>query len=320
MLKTILPKNFCREYVALKKSNTQLISFMAVVLGIKPAMDDWISKEKFNEFKAICRKYKLYFKPDVVFTSIYSSLVEKSIGSETLTTTKAIGLPVKAKINGQLHIFIAKTRENLERAFKNGWYPLVIKNRVIQKPFVDYIKFGYDLGYPECCVRFFLRYNNWQYYSHLFEVFKNTKGVPSFLANPLTRIVTVSYISHIPCSFNCGATIKMSRKLRNLIQQREPEFVKQVDELQKIPFLVLYEDMIYGFKGKLVLNRLHYQKVYFFGGNQKMNIYQSKLEEGNNLFVKDRTIFILKGKQVKHQIVFKKTKKKPIIPFLIQFQ
>ena len=321
MLELILPKKFCREYVALKGGNSQLITFMAVVLGVKPLMDDWIRKDKLKDFKKICQKYKLCLKPSAIFADINNPQLEKTaIGKEVLTTTKTRGFPPEAKINGEVHVFISKTRHNLEAGFKNGWYPLVVKNRVINKPYIDYIKFGYNLGYPDCCVKFYQKYNDWRYYSHLYEILKNTKGKPSFLANPLTRLTSLSYVAYLPCSFDCSVTIKTSKKLRALIQQKEPDFIKSVDQILKAPFLVFYEDMIYGFEGKIVKNRLYYQKAYFFGGDLNKNLYQSKLEEGNNLFIKDKKVFILRDNKIQTKIIFPKTKQKPIVPFLIQFQ
>jgi hypothetical protein len=320
MLRLILPKRFCCEFVFCV-GPAQLITFMSVVLGIKPLMDLWVSKDKLKDFQKICKKYKLYWKANAIFTDINDPQLEKTaIGKEVLTTTKARGFPPEAKINGEVHLFVAKKKSNLEAGFKNGWYPLVVKNRVINKPYVDLVKFGYNLGYPDCCVKFFQKYNDWRYYSHLYEIFKNTKGKPSFLANPLTRIISYSYIAHLPCSFNCPATIKKSKKLRALIQKREPEFIKEVDKILKSPFLVFYEDIIYGFEGKIIKNHLFYQKVYFLGGDLNRNFFQSKLERGNHLFVKERKVIILKNNKFQTEIVISKTKERPIIPFLIQFQ
>lgn len=320
-MELLFPRKFCREYIAVKRNSSQLISFMAVVLGVKPLMDDWIRKDKLKDFKKICQKYKLYLKSSAIFTDVNNPKWEEAaIGKETLTTTKAQGFPPEAKINGNVHVFISRKKQNLETGFKNGWYPLVIKNRVINKPYIDYIKFGYDLGYPDCCIRFFHKYNDWRYYSHLYEILKNTKGKPSFLANPLTRLTSLSYITHLPCSFDCPATIKKSKKLRALIQKKEPDFIKRVDQILKSSFLVFYEDIIYGFEGEVIKERLYYQKVYFLGGDQNKNFYQKELEKGNTLFVKNRKVFILKDNKIQTKIIFLKTKEKPIIPFLIQFQ
>ncbi len=140
------------------------------------------------------------------------------------------------------------------------------------------------------------------------------------MANPLTRLVSFSYIAHLPCSFNCSATIKTSKRLRALIQKKEPAFIKKVDQILKAPFLVFYEDMIYGFEGKIIKDQLYYQKIYFLGGDPNKNLYQSKLEKGNNLFIKNKTIIILRNNKIQAKIVVPKTKQKPIIPFLIQFQ
>jgi len=321
MLKLLFPKKFCREYISCKEYNSQLITFMAVALDVKPLIDDWIRKDKLKDFKKICQKYKLYLKSSAIFTDVNNPQWEKTaIGKEVLTTTKTQGFPPEAKINGEVHVFISKTKQNLGVGFKNGWYPLVIKNRVINKPYIDYLKFGYDLGYPDCCVRFYRKYNDWRYYSHLYETLKNTKGRPSFLANPLTRLVSLSYIAHLPCSFDCSATIKKSKKLRALIQKKEPAFIKRVDQILKAPFLVFYEDIIYGFEGEIIKDRLYYKKIYFLGGDPNKNLYQSKLEKGNNLFIKNKRVSILKNNKIQTKISVPKTKEKPVIPFLIQFQ
>ena len=321
MLNWILPKKFCREYPFVRGSISQLIPFMAVVLKVKPLMDDWVERKRFKEFKRMCKKYGLYVKINAIFTEIYNPFLEKTaIGGESLTTTKAVGFPPDAKVDGVFHVFISHSKHLLEKGFKNGWYPLVIKGRVIQKPYIDLIKFGYDLGYPDCCVNFFQKYNDWRHFSHLYEIFKNTKGTPSFLANPLTRLVSYSYISHLPCSFNCQSTIKYAQKVRILIQKKEPEFIAKVDQILKSPFLVFYENTIYGFEGKLIGNHLYYKNVYFLGKEPDKDLYSKKLKEGDNFSLKQNTIFIFKGNVLKKRINIPKAGERPIVPFLIEFQ
>ena len=70
MFERYIPKKFCREFVEVKQSSRQLVMFMAVVLGIKPAMDDWVPKKGFEALKRVCRRYGLLLKSDVAFFEI----------------------------------------------------------------------------------------------------------------------------------------------------------------------------------------------------------------------------------------------------------
>jgi len=321
MFETCLPKKFCREFVDIKDSDRQLIMFMAVVLGIKPAMDDWVPKRRLTRFTNLCRKYGLKIKLDVAFSDIDNPNVKTAVGGETLTTTIARGVRIPwANPEDMVHVFISKSKNNLREAFINGWYPVMIKNRVSQKPYIDLLKFGYGLGYPDCCIKFFRHYNNWLKYSHLFEIFKNTKSKPSFLCNPFTKDMVYGYIYHMPCSFDCPKTIRLAGKLREAIKEKEPELVEKIDEHLKMPFLIFYETVMYAFEGEVKNNQLHYKGIYFVARFNKENPYQKILERGNCLFVEDRKVIILKnGKRVAVIKCLKEdwADKKP---FLIQFR
>jgi len=322
MFEFIPPKKFCREYFELKGGySSQLLIFMAVVLGLKPFMDDTIRFKEIDKFRNICRKYKLYFKFGAACRNFGDPKIKEAVGGETLTTTKAFGLPPShARPNDDFFVFISRTRKNLLKGFKNGWYPLVIKDRVISRPYIDCIKYGHNLGYPDCCVDFFYQRNNWSEYSHLFEVYKNTpkNPKPSFLLNPFSRYGYYSYLTHIPCSFNCEKTVAWTKKIRLAIYRREPELIKNVDENLKRPVLVFYENKAYGFDGYVKNNRLFYKEVKFLSTESQLDQYGKILKSGNNLICKN-------GENVKiykNSDLFKIIKKKPNqwapeFPFLI---
>jgi len=321
MFEQCLPKSFCREFISIKNSDRQLIMFMAVVLGIKPAMDDWIPKKRLPKFNNLCRKYGLKIKEDVAFFDIDNPKVKTAIGGETLTTTIAKGMRVhNASAEDMVHVFISKSKGNLDKAFVNGWYPVMIKNRVSQKPYIDLLKFGYGLGYPDCCIQFFRHFNDWRKYSHLFEIFKNTKGDPSFLCNPFTKDMVYGYIYHMPCSFNCAKTIHLAGELREAIKEKEPELIERIDEHLKMPFLIFYETIMYAFDGKLKNNRLYYKRPYFVARFNKENPYQKTLEKGNCLFVENRKVIILKNGKNIATINCSKKDWANREPFLIQFK
>jgi len=316
-----IPKKFCREFVEVKGHSGQLAMIMAVVCGIKPGMDDWVAIGRYEQYRKVCNRYGLIIRPDAVFKMVKGCDIPfQVIGSEHLTTTKAFGRMFnKEACEGEVHLFIARSKEHLERCFRNGWYPLIINNRIIDRPLVDFYKYGYDLGYPGCCVDFFQKYNNWHNYSYLYEALKNTGGCPHYLCNPFTKDVTYSYVYHMPCSYHCKATISLAGRLREAIYKEEPGFVNRIDECLKLPLLVFYERKFYAFKGRIVNNTLHYKEVYFIGRIPENNLYEADLKKGDSLFIENKDIVILRGGRVVKRIKWHRKSFAPEVPFIIQF-
>lgn len=315
---TYYPHDFCREYVGVKGNSVQLVMFMAVVLGIKPLMDDWVPVERWNEFKKVCRKYKLKVRENVVFDTFpKEDLPDSIIGKEYLTTTSAYGYPLKAGCKGQVHVFIAREEAVLR---KGMWYPVIVRGRVIFQPRMDSLSYGYVLGYPDCCIKFFRKYNNWLKYSYLYEAYRNTRGTPSFFCNPFLKDTSFSYIYHMPCSYNCSATIKLAGGLRKAILKREPGYVQMIDERLKMPFLVFYERKFYCFDGLMKANRVCYKKPYFPSPDFKKDTYGKFLSEADTLQLDGyRLKLTKKGKDFKNLNVGPQGNFAPEYPFLIDF-
>lgn len=313
----LIPKSFCKEYVELKGNLTQLSMFMAVALGIKPLMDDWIEVNKIEEFKKVCKQYGLKVREDIIFLNPKEeNISDKVLDRGRLTTTKAYGFSLKSKNEGQIHLFISKDNKLLK---KGMWYPVIIKNRAIFQPRIDSLKYGYVLGYPECCIRFFRKYNNWLKYSYLYEAYINTIGKPSFFCNPFLKDTTFSYIYHMPCSYSCSETIKLAELLRREIRKREPELIEQVDRKLKMPFLVFYERKFYCFNGVLKKDKIYYKDVYFPSPEISKDIYGEDLRESDALNLKGRTIVLYKKNKLFKKIEVSLNNFAPEYPFLIKF-
>lgn len=301
MFEDYRPEEFCKEFFDLKRSSLQLVQIMAVIKGIKPLMDDWISVDRYDQYRRICRQYGLFVQPDAIFN--ITNISKKIIGKETLTTTVARGSYFKTSVkgNGSVHVFISRSKKRLQEGFVNGWYPLIIDGRVVDRPLIDAFKFGYGLGYPFCCVNFFQKFNNWYKYSHLYEIYKNSKkGAYHCFCNSLAKDNTYSYIYHMPCSYACAKTISLAREIRRAISEEEPGFVKKIDAHLQLPFLVFYEKKIYAFEGFFKNKRIFYKKIYFLGQMSSRNLYESSLKRGDCVFVDDGSVIILKkGRLIK---------------------
>ena len=59
MFETYIPKRFCREFVNIKGFSGQLTMIMATVKGIKPSMDDWVSVDRYDGYRKICKDFLL---------------------------------------------------------------------------------------------------------------------------------------------------------------------------------------------------------------------------------------------------------------------
>jgi hypothetical protein len=312
------PESFCKEYVDIRKSSRQLTQFMATVLGLKKSYDDWFSMDLIEGIKELCKKYDLEYKFDWVF--VPKQDVSKVIsGGKRLPTTKCLGLPFEEKLrdtaDASVHVFFSRSRKNLELCFRNGWYPLIIRNRAIHKPYIDYLRFGYFLGYPDCCVDFFRRYNNHFQYNYLFEALKNTKTKPRTYCNPLLKDHTFSYVYHMPCSYDCGETLRYVNKLRDRLIRLEPKLVELTDRLLAKPFLALGEQNSYIFEGEMDGNEIFYSDFAFAGVNQpQARRFDPALKQGNRIKVDSGRINIYKDKE---KIL---DRRKPLGAFVIKFR
>ncbi|MGE5279682.1 MAG: hypothetical protein ACM3L6_02920 [Deltaproteobacteria bacterium] len=323
MFNTFVPKKFCREFVLLRGHSLQLASIMAVIQGHKPCLDDWVACSKLAEYEKICRRYGLSCKVDAVFRCVPPSRIgARVVGAERLTTTHAYGLPWSPAVTaGTVHVFIARSRAKLEACWRSGWYPLVIKGRVVEKPQIDIHRFGAALGYPACCRDFFRLRNNWFFFNFLYEVFKNSGTGPyPFLCNPLTRDETYSYLSHMPCSFACASSLALARRIRSGIKAEEPAFAAAIDRHLRLPLLVFRERWIYAFEGVLKGQRLTYGKVAYVGNQDEGAAYLDDFKRGDSLRVDADTVAVLKRGRTIKKIAWGARQDAHGRPFLIAFR
>lgn len=315
MFETYVPQRFCREYVELKGHSGQLVNFMATVLGHKPLMDDWIERSKLDRYRDVCKQYGAHLEAESLFMPVGRERVPKDIvGGSSLTTTTAFGAPTDANgAAGHVHVFISRDPSILRHGM---WYPIIIRNRVIWPPRADLLSYGRYLGYPQCCIAFFRKYNNWTKYSFLYEILRRSTRLHPW-CNPLGKDITYSYIYHMPCSFHCEATIEMVRALRAAIAEREPDFVDALDWHLSLPTLVFRERKIYFFEGTANGQRIHYTNARFDGLDA--DILGPYLGEGDSVEAEGQMVRVRKGDEILFEVPCTSTGFAPEIPFIVKF-
>ncbi|WUI00396.1 hypothetical protein OHR68_00775 [Spirillospora sp. NBC_00431] len=310
-----------RRYAELVEGTGQLIPFLATLAELKPAMDDWVPAENWPSFAALLDELDLVWSIDAAFEFITEPDVPESIvGGRRLNTTRAFGYPAGRAAPGQrLHVFISRDRERLRRAAANGWYPLVIGDRVVEKPWIDHYRFGAALGFPDCCRRFFAAHNDWWRDNSLYQAWRRTKQ-PNFLANTLLKYTGFSYAAYLPCAFDCAATVAYADRVRDLVYQSSPRLGSYTDELLRRPYLVLSEWEIAGFdKAAPTADGLTYEEVMFVPTDRPDYRLYRLLRAGNRLAVRDDVLVVFRDDQAVGGYQVDGLRFGPQLPVLVQF-
>lgn len=311
------PKNFGKDFFELRGSS-QYPMFIAAVLGLKPLFDDWVSVNNYSKYIDVCRKYGLLVETDMVFSRTNTSKKD-IVGGENINTTFFEGKKfADRKSDDEIHVFVSKDRNSLVEAKKFGWYPLVINNRSINRPYINGMHFGKCLGYPDCCIDFFRKYNNWHLYSCPYEIYKNTKiikgkAVGSYYCNSFLMDNTYSYIHHFPCSYRCRKTIDLGKEIEKKISEIEPEFIDKTKKLLKMPLLVFNEKNFIIFDGVLSKDGKSYGLNYAlsqyisnpFRPEETIDFYDS-IRDGSSILMQNNEIIVRSN-----STVIKKIRKKP---------
>jgi len=305
-------KSICKELADLGIGQFPLV--IGTVYGIKPLFDTWIPIQAYNKLKIACKNYDLFCQPDCMFVEPTKKELATSIGAIFLTTTKFKGLPFDPNLKeGMVHVFISKYRKSIFNAHRFGWYPLIIRKRVIDKPFIDHLRFGEVLGYPDCCIEFFNSFNKFGM-STPYESYKKTKGTLSYYCNNILNHIGYSYIHHHPCSFNCKKTIDLAKQTEEVILEKEPDYAHEIRKALKLPIINFAEKISYVFEGKIKNGYLYYSKFKFIG-HPRDDKYRIMFCQGNRIKVKDDEIIIYNDNKLVQTI----KKKRPFDGFLLEF-
>lgn len=293
---------FLKDLCDARGSMSQLFLYYSVLAGFKPSLDEWVATDKLDNYLRVCEKYGLLTAVESIFYNETTGDARQAIGSQFLTTTVASGAPADSDFQGRVHIYVSKSEEQLDKVKRTGWYPIAVNNRIVTKPQIDYMWFGQHLGYPQCCIDFFAKFNNHSMYPNtLLLPFENTKSKPNYLCNSLVKD-SYCYLYHIPCSFDCCATADLSAALRSYIQEHDPGYADYIDRHMKLNFLVFRERDIYAFNGVPEGNALRYSMVSFVDNY----LYSADLLDifgsSDTLVIHDDKILVANGDQIVHTI------------------
>jgi hypothetical protein len=87
---------------------------------------------------------------------------------------------------------------------------------------------GYVMGYPSCCIEFYIDWFDRQFNCGNDYVIPSASGLEnySYLNNTLLRYFDVSFTSHFPCSPQCAATAVLAENNLKSLREHSPELAE----------------------------------------------------------------------------------------------
>lgn len=239
-----------RRLMELRGEGFQLAQYLAVLSRLKRSIDDWIPVSIFELYREEIARLGLALEIDCVFEPIPDP--GRVFGLDWAPTTRATGRPYRPgedyRPESQVHAVVAGRSEWAAEALSLAWYPLVLGGRVIYRPHVDFARFGDALGYPRCCVQFFMEHNDWPRQNTMAEALRRSQEL-SWKANCLTKNSPWMLIFHMPCSFDCAPTREYSSNLLREIESFDAACAERIEGLARGLFLVVNERLVYRFAG-----------------------------------------------------------------------
>lgn len=305
-----------QEFLQIDPRGMQLPSWIATSFGLKPAMDLWVPPHALPAFETAARRAGLVYYLDCYFDRHSDALLTR-FSNPYFTTTRA-ALARGSKDSDEAHIFVASSQAALREIVCAGWYPLLVEGELVEKHLGDHVLFGRALGYPSCCISFFLQRNNWQTDNHYYASYRSSSQVRSWLANTLPRHSAFYLAPHIACSFSCAASQAYSAKLYGVITGQAPIYGAELRESLLKPMLCLSELKIYTFQGNLRGNRVSYTRVDPINPTPHTDDLYCLLSDGDECIVDSNIVKVLRRGRLAATYFARADRYGPEFPFLVE--
>jgi hypothetical protein len=319
LLAALRPRGELSPYYQLVSGAALFPQFTAVAAGLRPAMDCWVPARNLDEFTKFAQGLGLAVSYDCAFRQLSVESHDRVVGVETLCTTFAEGVRVENAQPGDcVHTFVADSEDTAERARACGWYPVVIKDRLFHKPVVDHLEFGRLLGYPDCCIDFFGKSNNWNKTNSYAEAYLKTPWRCDHRTNCFGKNLGFSLTFHIPCRFDCEKTIDQSDALLKFLWQHEPDYAAACLRLLRKPVLSLNEREIILLDGTfLTKDRVIYRDALDLFSTPK-DVVQT-IKSGNAVELRGQYVLVFHDSDLVDVLECRCDRYGPRIPLLINW-
>ncbi len=312
----------------LRFAGLQVAQYVAVLSGVRRSLDDWVPGPQFETYRRLIGQLGLALEIDCAFLPIPD--LDRVVGLEYAPTTRFTGRPyspeVHADPHASVHVVVAGKAEWAADTLAAGWYPLVLDNRVTYKPRVDFRRLGLAFGYPECCVRFFLEHNDWPRQNTMAESARASR-VLSWKANCVPKNTPWMLIFHMPCAFDCPATMAYSEALLKEIAGYKPQLAAEIEAFLRQTFLVTTEKLCFRLVDASPAgpDRVRYQRVETLhrnmsGRDPRDERYLRAFAAGHEVSISDGTIFVWENGTLRDAVATHCDDGVAEVPLLLRFE
>jgi hypothetical protein len=294
-------KGFLGELATVRRNDAQLSQYVAVMAQLRRSLDDWIPAENFGAFRRLAAAHQLVVEADCVFKPLAAE--SAVVGLDRAPTTRAVGAPYEEgggwEAGTHVHAVVSTRADWATETLASAWYPLVVDGRMVLKPHVDHRRLGYAFGYPACCVDFFMTHNNWTRLNTLADAVQASERL-DWRANCLLKQTPWMTIFHMPCSFDCPATVEYSTALLSALERLDAGYADKIRNALRQHFLVIGEAASYALEGarKVGPDHVFYETATFVGARMRYDRYSRLLSKGNELTVRDGVVFVWRDGQL----------------------
>lgn len=181
-------------------SRTAALEIVYLIKDLKPVVRQGYYKEELGKVVEFCKKNKL-----AIEISPYKIMI---IDSDRNYSNKGMKIDANDPRRGMYFVYISKDEKKAAMAD-------ILEYRN------DHRGLGLLLGYPSCCVDFFVKnepvrskLDN----DYVIPALENSKGIRyPFYTNIIKRSIDITLLNHFPCSFNCEKSIEIAKKNLSLI-------------------------------------------------------------------------------------------------------
>ncbi|MBR9676980.1 radical SAM protein [Candidatus Woesearchaeota archaeon] len=271
--------------------NSSFPDVLAVSKNIKP-----LTRISFNSLSRVKIIEKVLPK-DILLSFSKLKILHNNSESFNINDPRNGLVDIYSKRKGTIYGYLSKSSSLLEFTSKND-------PELELKPSYNEVKnFASNLGYPSCCVEYWLKKEN----IHIDMATFFSKEKKSFLFNNFLVPYSNYYLSfHHPCSYECKKTLLYNKRIYNSIKKYNENFGVEIKKVLTKPLLILLNSkerstwetldsrLTVIFNGIQIKNKIYYYGFYFFEEAYKKNqfhYFKDILLKSNNIFLDNEKIY-----------------------------
>jgi len=222
-------------------NNTRSLELLYLINDIKPAVRLDANGIELKKIKGFCNENSLYLEVSD-FKAIKTA--DEGKGSYSNIVRR---VPIDYSGDGLYHTYLSKDKNKAK-------FLKLLESRNDDKAV------GQILGYPECCIDFFIRNRENQQKiqnDYILPILSNSDGLEfPFYNNYAARYFDVTLLGHFPHSFNCEESIKIAKRNLECIKKYSEELANRFVAMLKCPVLYTEKNGIFLFENYQFKNNI----------------------------------------------------------------